>query len=156
MVNMPYPPLLILPNQAAYEARFKSVYCRGSISTHDGIRVRFDAYKFWHDFFESSSRKKKNKDIFSPERAQRLEWIKAALQDENATLLQGWISDEDRYEPFRRVALVEVNGTHYAVVIALFGGDGIDHKTANKGKFITAFVPGPKTLENIQKSPSWP
>ena len=153
---MPYPPLLMLPNEAAYEARFKSVYCCGSITTHDGIQVRFDAYKFRHDFFESSSRKKKKKDIFSAERSQRLLWIKEVLHDTEATLLHGWIKAENRHSPFRRVALVTVNGGHYAVVIALFGGDEKDHKTAKKGKFITAYVPEGETLTKIQKSPPWP
>jgi len=146
-VSTVYPALLCLPDEAAYEAHFKSKYCWGPITTFDGIRVWFDAYKFRHDFYESSNRDRK-KDQFSPKRAERMDWIEATLKDPSAVLKQGWLRDEKRYDSGRRVALVMGN---YVVVIA------ISAKNPKKAKFVTAYVADtPKTLSEIQGAPSWP
>lgn len=53
---MPLPPLLQLPDEAAYRQHFVGTYCRGVIETHDGIRVFFRQNQFDHAFYESTNR----------------------------------------------------------------------------------------------------
>lgn len=142
-----FPSLLYLPNESAYEAYFKMKYCCGPVETFDGIRVWFSAYKFRHDFYESSNHDG-NKDQFSYQRAERMNWIEATLKDSSAVLKQGWLKNENRYDSERRVALVKGN---YVVVIA------INQRNQKKAKFITAFVADTlKTLQEIQGAPAWP
>lgn len=141
-----YPALLNLSDEAAYEAHFKSKYCREPIETFDGIMVWFRADKFQHDFFESS-RRDGNKDRFSLKRAERMDWIEATLKDTSAVLKQGWMKKEKRYDPFRRVAIVREN---YIVVI------GINVRNPKKATFITAYLADtPRTLSQIQGAPLW-
>jgi len=62
------PPLLKLPDQAAYRAHYERTLCRGGILTHDGIPVFFRKGEFDHAFFESLTRRGEN-DVFSLVRA---------------------------------------------------------------------------------------
>lgn len=147
---MAYPPLLSLADIEAYRSCFVNSYCRGAIQTFDGIDVRFRKRDFEHCCFESSQRDKR-KDYFSLRRAERLDWIKAALQDPNSERYQGWDNKNKRYDPKRRVTLVMGN---YIVVIAI--------KQANRADFVTAYVadtpsrPGcPSTVDRIRSSPKW-
>jgi hypothetical protein len=127
-----------------YRLHYERVYCRGDITTFDGIAVRFRKKNFDHCFFESTSRNK-DKDAFSPQRAERIDWIKAALQDPNAELYVGWDRERKRYDRSRRVALVVGD---YVVVIRLEGN--------NTAQFITAYVADdPATLLKIKGSPKW-
>ena len=143
---MEYPPLLILPHEAAYRVHFETAYCCGPLETFDGIRVWFRADKFDHDFFESSQRNGV-KDLFSKVRAERMNWIKATLRDPSAVLKQGWIKREKRYDPLRRVALVKGS---YIVVIGLQVGN------PRKATFVTAYMADtPWTLAQIQAAPPW-
>lgn len=147
MVTGAYPPLLVLADEAAYEAHFLARYCRGPIVTFDGIKVWFRPNKFRHDFFESSNRDGV-KDLFSVKRAQRMDWIEATLKDSTAVLKQGWIKEEKRHDPMRRVALVNGN---YVVIIA------INTRNPGKANFVTAFVADtPHTLNQIRSAPPWP
>jgi hypothetical protein len=139
-----YPPLLKLPDEAAYRARFDAIYCAGAVTTFDGITVRFQKRDFDHCFFESSQRNR-IKDTFSNLRAERLEWIAVALQDDTADRFQGWDRNSKTYDKRRRVTLVCGN---YVVVIALTG--------ATSARFITAYVADtPRTLANLKTSPKW-
>lgn len=139
-----YPPLLKLADVAAYRARFEELYCRGEITTFDGIKVRFRKADFDHCFFESSQRNRV-KDTFSALRAERLEWAQVALQDAAADRFIGWDRDTKTYDKNRRVTLV---CNDYVVVIALTGVD-----TAN---FVTAYVADtPHSLQRIKASPKW-
>ena len=143
----PYPPLLKLPDEAAYRAHFLAKYCQGPITTFDGIKVWFRNDKFDHDFFESSNRDDV-KDVFSPMRAERMDWIEATLADPTAILKQGWIKREQRHDSGRRVAIVKGN---YVVVIAM------NRRNPRKANFVTAFVAdSPKTYNEIMGSPAWP
>lgn len=146
MSSVSYPPLLCLADPSAYQTHFEDKYCRGPISTFDGIKVWFRPDKFQHDFFESSNRDGV-KDRFSTQRAERMNWIEATLQDPAAKLKQGWIKKERRYDAKRRVAVVKGN---YVVVIA------INQRNPNKADFVTAFVADTQnTLDQILESPSW-
>jgi len=137
-----YPPLPLDKTPAEYRSYFETNYCRGPVKTFDGIEVRFRKSDFNHCFFESVNEKD---DTFSSLRAERLLWIKAALQDPNSELYAGWDKKKKRYDKGRRVVLVKDN---YVVVIAL-----ISNKRAN---FVTAYVAdSERTLEMIRKSPKW-
>src|SRR6266849_4999336 len=105
---MPYPPLRVFNAAGDCRAHFEAVYCQGPILTFDGIEVRFRNSDFDHCFFESSNRDG-NKDTFSQPRSQRIDWIRAALEDDQADLYQGWDKNRKRYDPNRRVCVVEQN-----------------------------------------------
>ena len=99
------PPLLNLADEASYRAHYERTLCRGGIFTHDGIPVFFRREEFDHAFFESSTRRGEN-DVFSPVRAERMDWIAAALADPGAQRFQGWLKRERRHDPTRRVTVV--------------------------------------------------
>ena len=139
---MPYPPLVKYDSESDYRSHFERVYCRGPIITHDGIPVHFKKADFNHAFFESVNSKD---DTFSPLRAERIDWIKAALQDPKNSMHIGWNKKKKRYANNRRVTLAQGN---YVVVIAL--------SRRGNGFFNTAFVANSHyTLSKIQQSPAW-
>ena len=147
---MNYPPFVKYATPEEYRLHFERVYCRGPTATFDGVAVRFRKGNFEHDFFESSNRDDV-KDLFSWRRAERIDWIKAALQDASCELYQGWDRKKRRYDPARRVAIVMGN---YVVVIAMVGPRDAD--------FVTAYVvtepgrPGrPSALDRIRQGPKW-
>lgn len=72
---MAYPPLVCYRTVDEYRAHFERVYCQGTITTFDGIAVRFRKSRFDHCFYEST-RRNQVKDAFSAQRAERIDWIK--------------------------------------------------------------------------------
>ncbi|MBW1717250.1 MAG: hypothetical protein JRJ77_15745 [Deltaproteobacteria bacterium] len=100
---MPYPSLARYKTEAQYRAHFERVYCSRAIVTFDGIPVRFKKKDFDHAFYESTLSKD---DAFSRKRAQRIDWIKAALEDPKSERYLGWDNKRKRYDRRRRVALV--------------------------------------------------
>jgi hypothetical protein len=129
---------------AEYRAHYERVYCQGTITTFDGIAVRFRKSRFDHCFYESTQRNQM-KDAFSILRAKRIDWITAALQDANAELHVGWDGKKKRYDRDHRVALVAGD---YVVVIRLSG--------SLTAQFVTAYVAdSPSTLAKIKGSPKW-
>ena len=147
---MAYPPLVHGLTPAQYRDRFEQTYCRGPITTFDGIDVRFRKSNFNHAFFESTSKLLKN-DSFSDLRAERVDWIKATLEDPHAELYLGLDKENVRHSKSRRVAVVKGD---YVGIIAFTG-----KKTAG---FVTAFVdtgplPGQNfsSLEKIRMGPKW-
>jgi hypothetical protein len=138
------PPLKTFADAVECGKHYKQVYCAGPIETFDGIMVRFNNRDFVHLFFESSSRDG-NKDIFSTRRAERIDWIKAALQDPKAELFQGYDNRTKQCNLDRRVCVVSGD---YVVIIDL-----LDEK---KAKIITAFViDDPAVLKSIKTGPKW-
>ena len=138
------PPLLKLPDVRSYRDHFENIYCRGPITTFDGIQVRFRRDDFNHCCFESS-RRDGYKDQFSTVRAQRLDWILAALEDPASERYQGWDGKRKRIDPRRRVTLVYGN---YVVVISI--------TKQNTAKFITAYwADESNTLTKIRANPVW-
>jgi hypothetical protein len=78
-------------------------------------------------------------------RAERMDWIKAALEDPNSDRFVGWNNRLKCYDNTRRVTIVLKN---YVIII------GITKKGA--GFFITAFVAdSDRTLSLIRKGPRW-
>jgi hypothetical protein len=142
--DMAYPPFVCYGTEIEYRNHFERVYCQQHIITFDGISVRFRKNCFDHSFYESSKRNK-IKDKFSDQRAKRIDWIKATLQDPKAELYIGWDGTRKRYDKSHRVAVVVAN---YVVVIRVSGD-----KTA---QFVTAYVADSvSTLDKIKKSPRW-
>jgi len=141
---MAYPPLVQYATEQEYREHFERVYCSGPIETHDGIKVRFRKHRFGHDFFEQS-RRDGIKDVFSRKRAERIDWIRAALEDTGAVFYAGWDKKHHRVDHSHRVVVV-VND--YVVVIRLTG--------AKKAEFVTAFVAdNPHTLAKITGGAKW-
>ena len=141
---MAYPPLVYYGTIDEYRAHFECVYCQGPITTFDGITVRFRKSRFEHSFYESTQRNQV-KDAFSTLRAERIDWIKAALQDPDAELHVGWDRKKKRNDRSHRVALVVGD---YVVVIRLSGNQ--------TSQFVTAYVADtPHTLATIKRSPKW-
>lgn len=141
---MALPPLCNLPSETEYRQRFEATYCQGTIATFDGIEVRFRKSDFDHCFFESTQRNG-IKDQFSVKRSERIDWIKAALEDPDADLYVGWDKSRRRYDHRRRVCLVSGN---YVVVIVITGN--------LKADFITAYVADTgRSLRMIRASPIW-
>lgn len=146
---MTFPALVFYNTSQEYKAHFKSVYCRNEIYTFDKIRVYFKEDKFNHSFYSSPTRDGKKSSQISPDRAQRIDWIKYVLENTGASLYQGWNKDAKRHAPDRRVSLVLNN---YVVVIELsFKLDG-----TLKANFVTAYVLiGSETLNKIKSGPAW-
>jgi len=145
---MKYPPLLLLADEDEYRDHFNKVYCAEPIVTFDNISVRFKKQDFDHAFYESE---KKKDDTFSKKRAERMEWIKVALQDSDKPVYCGWDNKTKKYVNARRVTLLMGN---YVVVIGL-------KKDFKNAFFITAFMADTEkdkksqTIEKIKKSPKW-
>jgi hypothetical protein len=137
---MALPPLVQYRTEQEYRQHFEWVYCRGPIETFDGIQVRFRKGMFDHCFFESIHAKD---DTFSKRRAERIDWIKAVLQDANAELREGWDNKKKRPAKDRRVAVV-VNS--YVVIIRIRG---------TKADFVTAFVATGNSIRKIRTNPLW-
>lgn len=141
---MEYPPLVKYQPIEEYRRHYETTYCRDTIITFDGISVRFRKDRFNHCFFESSKRNQE-KDTFSQLRAERIDWIKAALQDSSAELYVGWDRKKKTFDNSHRVAVVVQD---YVVVIRLTG--------QQKADFVTAYVAdSQRTIERIKKSPKW-
>lgn len=128
-----------------YRQLFIDTYCdhKKPIFTFDNILVRFFPDMFEHSFYESANWKAKDKSVFSLDRAEKILWIKDALEDSSAILKIGWDSLSKSYDKSRRVAIVKGN---YVVIIWL--------KNEKEGKFITAFE-ADNSIGSILSSPDW-
>ena len=137
---MVYPPLVQYQTELEYRRHFERVYCRGTMATFDAIQVRFRKTMFDHCFFESVNSKD---DTFSLPRAERIDWIKAVLQDSSAELHEGWDNKKKQSAKNRRVAIVVGS---YVVIIRIRG---------NKADFVTAFVANGRSIQKIRTNPIW-
>ena len=146
MVKMDFPPLVHYKTTEEYKRHFESTYCRNKIFTFDQIRVFFRKQKFGHVFYESENHDGK-KDIFSLERAQRINWIKFTLEHPEALLFQGWNNKLRNYTPNRRVSVVY---EPFVVVIEIMP----KKIPAITAEFITAYV-ADNSIERIKNSPKW-
>lgn len=142
--ELEYPPLVYYGTEAEYRLHYERIYCKETITTFDGINVRFRKERFDHCFYESKGRNRV-KDLFSEKRAQRIDWIKTALKDSDAELYIGWDRKRKRHDPGHRVALVVKD---YVVVIRIGNN--------KKAQFVTAYVAdSASTLAKIKGSPKW-
>lgn len=143
---MTAPALLMLPDEAAYQAEYECQLCLGVVTTHDGIRVYFERHAFGHAFYVTPMGGG-TKGALCPDRSQRLTWIAPTLQTANADLYQGYDSKKKVYVPNRRVAVMWDN---FVVVTQLTQRkDG-----ALKGKFVTCYK-ADNSIGKIRTSPAW-
>jgi hypothetical protein len=141
---MAYPPLKTFQDATECEQYYKIKYCAAKIISFDNIRVYFPSGSFRHAFYTSKSRRSPIKDLFSYERAERIDWILMALQDVTAELFCGWDNKKKRIDGNRRVAVVVDN---YVVVIQM--------TKPEKAIFITAFVADQETIDSIKSGIPW-
>ena len=106
----------------------------------------FGAGKFGHMFYESTARDGR-KDVFSPVRAQRIDWVKATLERPDADLFEGWDKGAQRYDSTRRVAVVYEN---FVVVVAM----GLKLDGSLKANFVTCYQ-ADNSIGKIRASPIW-
>ena len=143
---MSVPPKVCYATEQEYRTHFEQVYCQGPLVTFDGIPVRFRKSDFDHCMFESSQRNRV-KDTFSRERAERMDWIKAALIDASADLRQGWDNKKRRVDPNRRVAIAHEDFTVIIQVRKRKTGD-------YAADFVTAYVAS-DSISKIRNKPGW-
>lgn len=124
------PPLRKLNTEDDYRDYYERVYCSKPIITFDGIEVHFYPEKFDDAFFESKDRKKRDKSIFSINRASKIDWIKYTLENPKAEIFEGWDRDKKMPRSDRRVAILCPQ--NYVVIITILRG--------RKAKFITAYT----------------
>jgi hypothetical protein len=140
------PPALVhYATEAEYRAHYERCYCHAVIHTFDGLRVFFPKQQFDDAFFESANRKARDKSVFSLERAERIDWIRAAIEDPTAELYRGWDRDKKVIAYDRRITLVFGN---YVVILQVYS-------KGNKATFITAYVASPDTIRKIRNNPRW-
>lgn len=140
------PPRLVhYATEAEYRRHYQTHCCRSVVRTFDGIRVFFPQRQFEHAFFESAGRRARDKSVFSRKRAERIDWITAALQDSAADLFVGWDRNKTQEDPNRRVCLAFGN---YVVVIRL-------KKGGHSATFITAFLADRSTVGKIRSNRRW-
>lgn len=149
---MTCPPFVLYTSPEEYRAHFERLYCQGPVSTFDGIQVRFRRLDFDHCMYESTYRNPKDpnyrqKNVFSIERAKRIDWIKAALQDCNAELYVGWDRDDKRARWDRRVVFA-YDG--YVVIVELKRGN------TQEAKFLSAYPTTDRTMALVKGQPRWP
>lgn len=140
------PPFVAYDTLKEYKNHFEETYCKTPTLTFDGIKVFFSKDKFEHAFFESTKRNGV-KDTFSDERAKRIDWIKATLENPKADLYQGWDKDSKTYFPHRRVSVVFGD---FAVIIGL----SLNKSGELKGNFITCYEAN-NSIGKIRTSPVW-
>lgn len=84
---------------------------------------------------------------FSRNRAERIDWIKATLENPHAGVYQGWDRQKKRINPNRRVAVAYED---FIVVIEVWKRPDGSHQ----GKFITAYPAG-EDIKLIRSKPRW-
>lgn len=140
------PAKVVYSSMAEYRKHFEDTYCNGPVYTFDGIPVRFRKLDFDHCMYESSKRDD-NKDLFSKDRCERIDWIKATLENDKADLYQGWDKKKKRADKTRRVAVVY---EEYVVVIKVRENLAGDYE----GEFGTAYL-ADSSISKIRGMPRW-
>jgi len=139
------PQLVHYQTEVEYRNHYEDKYCRSSIYTFDGFRIFFPKQQFDDAFFESANRLKRDKSVFSRRRAERMDWIGAALQDSTAELYAGWDRDKKMVNYNRRVTLVYGD---YVVILNL-------NLKKSSAIFITAYIADAGTITKIRGGPKW-
>lgn len=143
---MSEPPKVIYVTEDEYRQHFDRVYCSGAILTSDGIPVRFRKEDFDHCMYESSKRNH-IKDVFSKNRAARIDWIKATLENPEAELYEGWDKQRKRYDSDSRVAVVY---EEFVVVVRIKNKKG----GGPSAQFVTAHL-ADNSIAKIRAGPKW-
>ena len=142
---MSKPPKLVkLSSPDEYKNYYINKYCKKPIKTFDGIEVKFYEERFNHAFYESTDKRNASKDVFSLDRATRIDWIEYVLQNPNAELHAGWDKKKKQVDRTRRVAFITPE--NYVVIIMITG--------LNKAKFVTAYY-ADNSAKKIRANPLW-
>lgn len=134
---------------AEYKQYYIKHYCREKIFTFDGVRVKFEQSQFAHAFYEASKKDGK-KDNFSLERARRIDWIKATLENPKADIYQGRDKRTNLYNNNRRISVVYEN---FVVIIDITKKGAA--KNPISAKFVTAYPADQYAIAKIRNSPRW-
>ena len=138
------PPLLYRPDAAAYRMHFIRHYCMTPVVTFDSISVEFFPEVFEHAFYRDSNPTANDKAVFDLARAQRLNWIRAVLEEPTCNLYRRTMPGHRT----RRIALEPT--TPYAVIIQ------IDTRSLTRARFITAYiVDSTRALQGMISNPRW-
>lgn len=122
-------------------------YCHADIKTFDGIVVKFYEETFEHAFYTRTKKSwRAPKDHFSTERGERIDWIRAVLEDPSIIPRKGYDKARRTYDNSRRVTFLSPN--NYVVVIFI--------NNIGEGKFVTAYVvDNEDTAQKLSSSPLW-
>ncbi len=131
------PPLLYLKTIEEYRNHYIQQYVKKEILTFDGIIVKFQIYRFEHAFFKASIPNVTHKDLFDPDRAERMDWIEYTLSSGYAEI---YLKKDNRY---RRLHILLDN---YVVVINL------SEKEKQRAFFITAYLADSERHINLLKT----
>lgn len=144
---MALPPLVHLKGETDYYNHFVKFYCNaGPIITWDGLPVFFYPDMFTHAFYKRSQKAwEAKKQSFDLTRGERIDWIKAVLEDASIIPREGYDKAKKIYDGSRRVAFLSPE--NYLVVI---------REDGTKWRFVTAYlVDNEKTANKILTSPVW-
>ena len=152
---MSLPSLLVLPNESAYQLHFEKHYVNTSpLVTFDDMQIRFSRHNFSHAFFTGSVRRTRRKDRFDTDRAKRMDWIAAVLQDRGAELYRRVMRISRRprrgtpKSALRRIALIP--SERYAVVV------DVEKRNPKRANFVTAYVVNSDAaLAKMRSNPRW-
>ena len=140
---MVYRALLKLPYEQDYRDHYKQHYLNQSpIKTFDDIGVSFKLANLMELI-----RKDPGPNLpreFCPQRAERLDWIKVALQDAGAGLYFGYDHKAKVVDYNRRIAIVDFN---YAVIIRMTG--------EKRAAMLTAYPMDSGPLALAKSNPVW-
>lgn len=144
---MGLPTLKNFSSEAECKQYYIDNYCHAVIHTFDGIVVRFYEETFEHAFYTRTEKRwRAVKDHFAVERGERIDWIKAVLEDPSIIPRKGYDKAKRTYDNSRRVTFLSPN--NYVVVIYI--------NNNGEGKFITAFVvDNADTAQKLSKAPLW-
>lgn len=145
---MALPELLQYETEEEYKQHYIKNYCEACpIYTFDNIPVMFYEDRFGHAFYKRTHKSwEAEKDTFSKERGERMDWIKQVLQDPTIIPRKGYDKAKNSYDNSRRVTLLTQE--NYLVVIFI--------NKQGKGKFVTAYlVDNEEAAEKIRNSPLW-
>ncbi len=124
---------------AEYRRHFCDRYCTSHIETFDKIPVLFEPDDFDHAFYEGDA-----KELFSRQRAERIDWIDWALDGEFTRPVCGWDSHRWRPDWNRRVSLVDDD---YVVVVEFIPSGCL--------RFVTAYIATPERVRRLRRLPRW-
>jgi len=142
--DMP-PQLIHYATEVEYRQHYETNYCRKVIYAFGGMRVFFPKKQFDDAFYESANRRARDKSMFSLQRAERIDWIRAALQDRTADIFAGWDRNKKGVNRRRRVTIAFGD---YVVILQV-------NPKRSSATFVTAYVASPATIQKIRGGPRW-
>lgn len=134
-----------------YRNYYHANLCATQIQCHLGFPILFRRDNFEHAFYESTRGTAVKTNIFSFERAARMDEIAPALRGniENVAWKAGWDRKKKAYSSPNRVCLTSAD---LAIVLNISRDAS---KRIKLGKFVTAYPAGDHTLSKLKAAPVW-